>query len=150
VEAKSKQGVGETATTAAMILIEQKKESSTLPVVTDFAAVDPICVPSAGVSASRRGSVISKTKLVASQLCSQFLSYQRAVISSFARDGSHFVKQSMEWLNEPMGIGGVEAPTLHRVARSLRSWLLTPMNSTTVLPHRQRECSTRLKDFRHT
>ena len=150
VEVKSKQGVEQTATTATMILIEQKKETSTLPVVKDFAAVDPICVPSAGVSASRLGSVISKIKLVASKLCSQFLSYRHAVVSSFVRDGSHFVKQCMEWLSKPMEIGGVETATLHRMVRSLRSWLLEPMSSTTILLHRRRESSTRLKDFRHT
>jgi len=146
VEAKSKQGKEEAATTVTMVPIELEKESTTLPVVPDFAAVDPISAPSAGVSASRQESIISKTNSVASQLCSHFLLYRRAVVSSFARDGRHFVEQCMEWLSKPMGMAGVEA-ALHRVARSLRSWLLRPMRSTTVLPHRQRESSGHLKDF---
>ena len=60
--------------------------------------------------------------------------------------GHDFVEQCMEWLSKPMGKASVEAPTLHRAARSLRSWLLRPMSSTTVPAHRQREASARLKN----
>ena len=147
MEVKSKQGVGNTATTATMVPIEQEKESTTLPVVPDVAASDPICAPSPGVGASRPGSRISKTKSVSSQLCSHFLSYQRTVVSSFARDGRHFVQQCIDWLSKPRGMASVEGLTLPRVARSLRSWLLRPMRSATVLPPRQRESSARPKHF---
>lgn len=147
VKLKSTQGVGKTATTATMVPIEQEKESTTLPVVPDVTAIDPICAPSAGVSAFRLGSSISKTKSVTAYLCSHFHLYRRAVADSFASDGRRFIQQCMEWLSRPMGMASVGAPTLPRVARSLRSWLLRPVRSTAVLSRRQRESSARLKDF---
>lgn len=120
---------------------QSEEETTTPPVVHDFAAVDAICAPSVGVSTSEIGLIKSKTKSVASRLWSHLLSYQRAIVSSFARDCRYFIEQCMEWLGKPTGKASAEAPSLHRAARSLGSWLLRPMSSTTVPSHRKREAS---------